>query len=112
MRVNADELDSGSYFVTSGAVTNAGCVNYSGAAAGCTAAQMASHDLAEWLVSLATVLPQGGGRVCRSDLADDLIGLPECEADGSDNPVVVYVWWNDTKAASGATVQFSVSAEL
>lgn len=111
MRANMDEVTAGGYFVVSGALTS-DCINYSGSATGCTSSEMASHDLAEWQNALATELPEGSGRVCRSDLADDDVGAPDCEADNSNNPVVVYVWWNDEKSASGATTQFSVSVEL
>ncbi|MEM5536734.1 type IV pilus modification protein PilV [Neptuniibacter pectenicola] len=117
MRANMDEVDAGSYFAANGALTG-GCISYTGTAAGCTQAEMAAHDIAEWQASLATELPQGGGRVCRSDVDPNLVVLdaeianPPCAANNSNNPVVVYVWWNDEKSASGATTQFSVSAEL
>ncbi len=111
MRANMDEADAGSYFVASGATTS-NCINYTGSASGCTSAQMASHDIAEWQTVLATELPQGSGRVCRSNLTGDAVGIPDCEGDTSNNPVVVYVWWNDEKSASGATTQLSVSVEL
>jgi type IV pilus assembly protein PilV len=110
MRANIDEVGSGSYFVVSGATT-AGCINYSAGAAGCTQVQMASHDIAEWQAALSVELPEGDGRVCRSDLAGDSIGNPDCEGNASNNPIVVYVWWNDEKSASGATTQFTVSIE-
>lgn len=117
MRANMDEVDAGSYFAASGTPTS-DCINYTGAAAGCTPAEMAANDLDEWQASIATELPQGGGRVCRSDVDPNLVVLdaeisnPPCAANNSNNPVVVYVWWNDEKSASGATTQFSVSAEL
>lgn len=113
MRANMDEVAAGGYFIAtaSGAVTS-GCINYLGSASGCTPEEMASNDIAEWQASLANELPEGDGRVCRSDLAGDDIGVPDCDADDSDNAVVVYVWWNDEKSASGATTQFSVSVEL
>lgn len=111
MRANIDQVTAGNYFAASGAV-NSSCVSYSASAAGCTAIQMASHDIAEWQASLATELPSGNGRVCRSDLTGDAIGLPNCEGNSSNNPIVVYVWWNDDKSANGAaTAQFTVSVE-
>ena len=108
MRANIDEVGNGSYFVTSGA-TNTACINYSASAAGCTASVMASHDVAEWQAAIAAELPDGSGRVCRSDLNGDAVGAPNCEADNSNNPIVVYVWWNDEKNGAGATTQFTVS---
>ncbi|EAR61474.1 type IV pilus modification protein PilV [Neptuniibacter caesariensis] len=111
MRANQTQADAGAYYVVSGA-TESNCINYSGSASGCTAAQMASHDIAEWQAAIAAELPEGGGRVCRSDLTGDAVEAPDCEADNSNNPTVVYVWWNDDKSASGATTQLTVSVEL
>jgi type IV pilus assembly protein PilV len=117
MRANMDEVDAGSYFAASGALTS-DCISYTGSASGCTPAEMAAHDLAEWQASLVNELPEGSGRVCRSDVDANLVVLdaeianPPCAANNSNNPVVVYVWWNDEKSASGATTQFSVSTEL
>ncbi|WP_415896231.1 type IV pilus modification protein PilV [Neptuniibacter sp. PT34_22] len=112
MRANMDEVNAGSYFVASGAV-DTDCINYTGSATGCDAGEMASHDIGEWLDAIDEELPLGGGLVCRSDLTGDDLGAPDCE-DPTDtsNPVVVYVWWNDDKSASGATAQFSVGIEL
>ncbi len=112
MRANMDEAEAGSYFVASGATTSS-CISYTGSASGCTSAQMASHDIAEWLAALDTELPEGGGMVCRSDITVAAsVGVPSCAAASSNNPIVVYVWWNDEKSASGATTQLGVSVEL
>ena len=111
MRANIDEVDAGSYFIAS-AAENTDCVNFTGAAAGCDPDEMAAHDIGEWQDAILDELPLGGGRVCRSNLTDDDLGDPDCEAATSNNPIVVYVWWNDDKSASGATAQFSVSVEL
>lgn len=111
MRANMGEVDAGSYFIAS-AAANTDCVNFTGAATGCDPDEMAAHDIGEWQDAIDAELPLGGGRVCRSDLTDDAIGVPECEAATSNNPIVVYVWWNDDKSASVATAQFSVSVEL
>lgn len=111
MRANMDEVNAGSYFVASGAV-DTDCINYTGSATGCDADEMAVHDIGEWQDAIEAELPLGNGRVCRSDLTGDAMGAPDCEASTSNNPVVVYVWWNDDKSASGATAQFSVSVEL
>lgn len=110
MRANMDEVATGNYFAASGAIS-AACINYSGSASGCTSENMASHDIGEWQNAVSLALPEGGGRVCRSNLAGDQVGIPDCEADNSDNPIVVYVWWNDERSASGASTQLSVSVE-
>lgn len=112
MRANIDEVSNGSYFAASGALDST-CINYSASAAGCSASEMASHDIAEWQAAIAAELPgdNASGRVCRSDLAGDTVGAPDCEGDNSDNPIVVYVWWNDDKSASTASAQFTVSVE-
>jgi len=113
MRANMNEVDAGSYFVASGA-EETDCINYTGSATGCSASDMASHDLWEWQQALMDELPLGGGRVCRSDLTGDAMGAPDCDAPTTPptRPIVVYVWWNDDKTASGASAQFSVSVEL
>jgi type IV pilus assembly protein PilV len=43
-----------------------------GTAPGCNPAQMADYDVAQWKVSLAQLLTEGRGAVCRGDLAADL----------------------------------------
>ncbi len=113
MRANMDQVSAGNYFAVSGAINN-NCINYSGSASGCTSAQMASNDIAEWQAVLATELPQGGGRVCRGTTTGGAVGAPACNAGftATNSPIHVFVWWNDDKNVSGATTQFSVSVEL
>lgn len=112
MRANPSQVANGEYFAASGA-SNAACISHVGTVAGCTATEMARHDLGEWQTRIGTELLQGNGRVCRSDLSGDLPGAPDCEADNSANPVVVYVWWQDSRNTNSAAItQFHVSAEL
>jgi type IV pilus assembly protein PilV len=104
MRVNRDALTS--YFQVTSGTANANCL----AAAGCTEAQMASHDLSEWFATIARELPAGSGLVCRSDSSGDVNGTPDCEGNSTDNPVVVYVWWDDER--DGSVTQLTMSTEL
>lgn len=111
MRANMDQVEAGRYFLAAGTLDD-DCISYTASAAGCSDIEMASHDLAEWQNAISNELPLGGGRVCRSDLSGDAIGNPDCETANSTFPIVVYVWWNDDRSASGASEQFSVSTEL
>lgn len=106
MRVNRDAINN--YLqVTSGAA-DANCL----AVAGCSETEMASHDLSEWFVTISRELPSGSGLVCRSDTSGDVNGAPDCEDNSTDNPVVVYVWWNDERDSSVPVTQLTVSTEL
>lgn len=104
MRVNRDAIDS--YLNVVSGAANASCLE----AAGCSKENMAANDLSEWFATIKRELPEGSGRVCRSDKADDANGAPECEDNNSDHPVVVYIWWDDER--DGTVTQLTVSTEL
>ena len=113
IRANDGQVATGAYFVASGS-NKSNCENYTGAVSdtsACTPANMAAYDLYTWMQSLAADLPDGGGRVCRSDLKDDDLKTPDCEGATSDNPVVVYVWWTDERGSSTVT-QVAISTEI
>ena len=67
------------------------------AAAGCTPAQLARADMAEWSADIAAQLPGGSGIVCIDATPEDAaIGSaadPNC--DGSGRVLAVKVWWTD-----------------
>lgn len=64
--------------------------------AGCSAAQMAAHDLAEWMTVLATNLPAGSGLVCiDSDSSDATLAAPGCDSVGSSH--AIHIWWDDDR---------------
>lgn len=79
---------------------------------GCDTGDMVEHDLFEWYQLLGQELPSGGGLICRSDLQGDQVNpapVPDCEADDSDDPIVVYVWWAEK---DGSFTMTSVSTEV
>lgn len=75
-------------------------------AAGCTPADMAAADTAEWQADLAAQLPSGAGIVCVDSTpglptkADASFADPKCDDLG--NTTVVKVFWTDRLAASGS----------
>ncbi|WP_286240308.1 type IV pilus modification protein PilV [Neptuniibacter halophilus] len=112
MRANREAVSRGSYFNEQG-VTHSHCMSYSGPVSGCSAAEMAVNDLAEWQTRLGDELANGAGRICRSNLAGDQPGQPDCDANDSANPVVVYIWWHDGRGDRTSPItQFAVSAQL
>ena len=61
---------------------------------GCTSAQVAAADVAEWQQEIATQLPGGAGVVCLDSTPDDGDPVtPQC--DGLGNVITVKVWWTD-----------------
>ena len=107
MRVNSPA----SQYFNAGSV-NGSCVafNQADATPNCTASQMSEDDTFRWRQKIARELTQGDGLVCRSDLVGDVAGTPDCEADNSDFPVVVYIWWADNR--NGDLLQISLSGEV
>lgn len=82
-------------------------------AGGCTAADMAQHDIYKWNQFNSSVLPQGIGVVCRDSTIDDGTGDNPTNAatSGCDNvagaPLVVKVFWVDDRAATPEPSRFS-----
>lgn len=75
---------------------NPGCE----ALAGCAAAALAGHDIAEWQIALQRSLPEGTGIVCIDSTPHD--GTPEatgCDgaALGSATFHAVKIWWDDDR---------------
>lgn len=104
IRVNESAIDS--YLQVASGAAKASCL----AAAGCSETDMAANDLSEWFATLARELPAGSGMICRSDTAGDVNGAPDCEANDSDNPTVIYIWWDDER--DGAVTQLMVRTGL
>ena len=89
MRANRVAFLAGGYDDPN-AVTDADCTQ----AAGCTPANLAQNDFAEWTTTLAATLPQGAGEVCIDSTPND--GIPAATAcDGVGTISVVKVWWTD-----------------
>ena len=73
-------------------VINSNCLTTTG----CTAAQMAAHDVAEWAASVAESLPAGASTVCLdSDPSDGTAGTPACDSLG--DVYAVKIWWDDNR---------------
>lgn len=109
MRANVDAVDSGDYFAETSTTTGS-CSSSNG----CTDAQMAATDLAQWRTVLATELPSGNGRVCRGlNPEAETAGAPTCDSNSdTDLPVVVFVWWNDERTDDAVSTQLAISTEL
>lgn len=69
--------------------------------AGCTAAQMAANDVAEWQQLIATNLPMGTGIICLDTTPDDgTAALPACDGGGA--VYAVKIWWDDDRSGTAA----------
>lgn len=91
MRSNQEGVEAGDYDDPS-PVFNSNCT----AAAGCTAAQMAANDVAEWEASVAAGLPLGSATICLdSDPDDGTPVAPGCDSMGE--VYAVKIWWDDNR---------------
>lgn len=91
MRSNTQGVEFGNYDDPVPVVT-ASCQ----AAAGCTAAQMAANDVAQWESSIAAALPMGAGTVCLDSTPVDGTPLvPACDSSGL--VYAVKIWWDDDR---------------
>jgi type IV pilus assembly protein PilV len=73
-------------------------------ATGCTPAQLAGADIAQWQAEITAQLPAGVGVVCLDSTPDDGdFDVPQC--DGAGNVIAVKVWWVD----KAGTPRFVVS---
>lgn len=86
------------------------CTEGAGAAADCTIAEVAAHDLQEWNDSIAALLPGGAGSVCVDGPLDPL------PCDGAlTNGAVVYsvtVSWTDIEQAGAAAKSYTMRFQL
>ena len=102
IRSNLQGTEAGSYNANAGSVT-AACNTI----AGCTAAQLAANDVAEWKAALAADLPVGVGTVCADATPEDgTPGTPAC--DGAGNLYAVKIWWDEDRDGA-AEKRFSLS---
>lgn len=91
MRSNQAGVVAGNYDAPTPALT-ASCL----AAAGCSAAELAAHDVAEWQAAIAAGLPLGDGEVCLDSTPDD--GTPASPAcDGAGAIYAIKLWWDDRR---------------
>lgn len=67
-------------------------------AAGCTAAEMARNDIAEWQQALAALLPNGQGVVCRDGVPIEVASTPAAPSCDEGTTYAIKVWWDDRRA--------------
>lgn len=102
VRANLQAVEANIYDGNDGAAT-AACNTI----AGCTAAQLAANDIAEWKAALAADLPAGVGTVCTDATPED--GTPAAPAcDGAGNLYAVKIWWDEDRDGA-AEKRFSLS---
>lgn len=88
IRANPIGLRSGSY--NNQPVQTAACLT----TVGCSAAELAKHDVYEWNADLASQLPSGSGVICLDTSPDDgTPASPACSGDGT--VYVIKIWWNE-----------------
>lgn len=102
VRANLQGVEAASYDGIEGSLT-ASCNSL----VGCTAAQLAGNDIAEWKVALAADLPSGLGVVCADSTPQDgTPGTPAC--DGGGDLYAVKIWWDEDRDGV-AEKRFSLS---
>lgn len=83
----------GGFYDPGTAELNSDCVT----TAGCTPAQIASHDLAEWSGAVSEYLPMGEGFVCIDSTPDDGTGAADPACDGDGTEISIKIWWDDDR---------------
>ena len=101
MRSNVPGANGG-FYRPADAARNAACVTTTG----CTPAQIAQHDLAEWNEAVADYLPLGEGFVCVDSTPDDGTSAANPECDGAGTEYSIKIWWDDDRDG-----QISVAAD-
>lgn len=90
-RVRANQAGVAAHAYDAPAAGDTSCLYGS---SGCTAAQVAAADIAEWQAEIAGQLPGGAGVVCLDSTPDDGdAGAPQC--DGAGGIIAVKLWWTD-----------------
>jgi len=98
-RMRANRPSLASYSGTNLAVAAVAACN---TAAGCTSAEMAQNDLAQWQQSLAGLLPNGQGLVCFDTVTtpptaaelNSTPAAPSCDGGGT---YAIKIWWDDNR---------------
>jgi type IV pilus assembly protein PilV len=108
MKTNVLAVGAGDYNAPTAAPYDAaligGCTG-----GGCSATQMAQHDLADWGAKIKATLPGGTGVVCLDSTPNDGTGpgAAACDNVGSVG-YVVKIWWSDdrtTKSTAAAATR-------
>ncbi len=101
MRSNVQAALDGFYAPASAAII-VGCKT----STGCTPAEMAQHDLAQWNNAVADLLPMGEGFVCIDSTPDDGSSATDPQCDGVGTQFSIKIWWDDDRDG-----QISVTAD-
>lgn len=112
MRSNVTGADGGFYDPSIAARNNA-CVT----PAGCSPADIARHDLAEWRDAVSDYLPMGEGFVCVDSTPNDGTGADNPQCDGAGTEFSIKIWWDDDRdgeisVAAGNMERFSAIVQL
>lgn len=78
-------------YTTVAASENSSCSN----APGCSASEMAQHDLFEWNTKLPIELNNGAGLICIDSTPNDGANAGSADCDGLGNNFVIKIWWQD-----------------
>ena len=101
-RANLQGVEAGSYNSNDG-LANSDCNSLTG----CTSAQLAGNDIAEWKAALADNLPAGAGTVCVDATPED--GTAAAMAcDGAGIVSAVKIWWDEDRDGT-AEKRFTMS---
>jgi type IV pilus assembly protein PilV len=65
--------------------------------AGCTPAQLAQNDVAEWQQALNALLPGGQGVVCRDAVPIEAASTPAAPSCGGGATYAIKIWWDDNR---------------
>ena len=112
MRSNVSGAESG-FYDPAAATRNDACAT----PAGCTPAEIARHDLAEWIEAVAEYLPMGEGFVCLDSTPEDGTGADDPQCDGTGTGYSIKIWWDDDRdgeisIAAENTERFSAIVQL
>lgn len=109
MRANMPGVTAGNYHLNSSTST-VGCFDNSG----CTPAEIANDDMAQWRTALRTRLPGGAnvtGVVCidsNPNNGSPTPAAPSCDAGG--NVYAIKIWWDDQRTGNPDRFQLLVTS--
>src|SRR4029453_4315779 len=105
MKSNFQGVIAGNYNQSSTAAYQGPAVANCNQVAGCTAAELAQHDLNEWRLRLQAALPGGAGIVCVDSTPNDAAptpAAPGCDGIGA-TLYTVKIWWVDDRSQANPT---------
>ena len=90
MRSNRIGAISNFYDASKASLTT-GCAS----TAGCSAQDLAEHEMAEWSAAISTHLPMGAGIVCIDSTPNDGASAASPACDGTGTMYAIKIWWDD-----------------